>query len=149
MMYSATFYLLHVVFLYFLLFLYSLLCRCLHELRPHGGRPLSCLLFCDNHKRQDPELVYTGSHGAFIGNGDMKSLISGMQLFEFQWVDILFLLWPVMLRFSQGSFLAVSDNWSGSEPGVENMVHRFLDLFTDHQVVALRLIPFCVLCPVE
>lgn len=29
--------------------------RCLHELRPHGGRPLSCLLFCDNHKRQDPE----------------------------------------------------------------------------------------------
>ncbi|CAG5958441.1 unnamed protein product [Menidia menidia] len=31
--------------------------RCLHELQPHGGRPLSCLLFCDNHKRQDPELV--------------------------------------------------------------------------------------------
>ncbi|CAL9697140.1 unnamed protein product [Knipowitschia caucasica] len=29
--------------------------RCLHELRPHGGQPLSCLLFCDNHKRQDPE----------------------------------------------------------------------------------------------
>uniref|UniRef100_A0A3B4AZ59 Enhancer of mRNA-decapping protein 4 n=1 Tax=Periophthalmus magnuspinnatus TaxID=409849 RepID=A0A3B4AZ59_9GOBI len=27
---------------------------CLHELRPHGGQPLSCLLFCDNHKRQDP-----------------------------------------------------------------------------------------------
>uniref|UniRef100_A0AAX7VWB5 Enhancer of mRNA-decapping protein 4 n=1 Tax=Astatotilapia calliptera TaxID=8154 RepID=A0AAX7VWB5_ASTCA len=32
--------------------------RCLHELRPHGGRPLSCLLFCDNHKRQDPELSW-------------------------------------------------------------------------------------------
>uniref|UniRef100_A0A3Q0S4P3 Enhancer of mRNA-decapping protein 4 n=1 Tax=Amphilophus citrinellus TaxID=61819 RepID=A0A3Q0S4P3_AMPCI len=32
--------------------------RCLHELRPHGGRPLSCLLFCDNHKRQDPESVF-------------------------------------------------------------------------------------------
>ncbi|XP_056273704.1 enhancer of mRNA-decapping protein 4 isoform X2 [Pseudoliparis swirei] len=36
--------------------------RCLHELRPHGGRPLSCLLFCDNHKRQDPELVHTCAH---------------------------------------------------------------------------------------
>uniref|UniRef100_A0A8C4E085 Enhancer of mRNA-decapping protein 4 n=1 Tax=Dicentrarchus labrax TaxID=13489 RepID=A0A8C4E085_DICLA len=32
--------------------------RCLHELRPHGGRPLSCLLFCDNHKRQDPEVPF-------------------------------------------------------------------------------------------
>ncbi|XP_077566843.1 enhancer of mRNA-decapping protein 4 [Stigmatopora nigra] len=32
--------------------------RCLHELRPHGGRPLSCLLFCDNHKRQDPEVQF-------------------------------------------------------------------------------------------
>ncbi|KAM8861537.1 enhancer of mRNA-decapping protein 4 [Synchiropus picturatus] len=32
--------------------------RCLHELRPHAGRPLSCLLFCDNHKRQDPEVPF-------------------------------------------------------------------------------------------
>uniref|UniRef100_A0A3P9QC06 Enhancer of mRNA-decapping protein 4 n=1 Tax=Poecilia reticulata TaxID=8081 RepID=A0A3P9QC06_POERE len=32
--------------------------RCLHELRPHEGRPLSCLLFCDNHKRQDPEVPF-------------------------------------------------------------------------------------------
>ncbi|XP_034033154.1 enhancer of mRNA-decapping protein 4 isoform X2 [Thalassophryne amazonica] len=32
--------------------------RCLHELRPHVGRPLSCLLFCDNHKRQDPEVPF-------------------------------------------------------------------------------------------
>ncbi|XP_044048819.1 enhancer of mRNA-decapping protein 4 isoform X1 [Siniperca chuatsi] len=32
--------------------------RCLHELRPHRGRPLSCLLFCDNHKRQDPEVPF-------------------------------------------------------------------------------------------
>uniref|UniRef100_A0A8C6VSA2 Enhancer of mRNA-decapping protein 4 n=1 Tax=Nothobranchius furzeri TaxID=105023 RepID=A0A8C6VSA2_NOTFU len=32
--------------------------RCLHELRPHGGRPVSCLLFCDNHKRQDPEVPF-------------------------------------------------------------------------------------------
>uniref|UniRef100_A0A8C7Y0F7 Enhancer of mRNA-decapping protein 4 n=1 Tax=Oryzias sinensis TaxID=183150 RepID=A0A8C7Y0F7_9TELE len=31
---------------------------CLHELQPHGGRPLSCLLFCDNHKRQDPEVPF-------------------------------------------------------------------------------------------
>ncbi|KTF90957.1 hypothetical protein cypCar_00041197 [Cyprinus carpio] len=29
--------------------------RCLHEWQPHNGRPLSCLLFCDNHKKQDPE----------------------------------------------------------------------------------------------
>lgn len=61
----------------------TLLSRCLHELQPHGGRPLSCLLFCDNHKRQDPELVYTGAHRAFSGNGDRQILISGMQLFEF------------------------------------------------------------------
>uniref|UniRef100_A0A8C6P3C5 Enhancer of mRNA-decapping protein 4 n=1 Tax=Nothobranchius furzeri TaxID=105023 RepID=A0A8C6P3C5_NOTFU len=39
-------------------FLSSLLSRCLHELRPHGGRPVSCLLFCDNHKRQDPEVPF-------------------------------------------------------------------------------------------
>ncbi|XP_019964381.1 enhancer of mRNA-decapping protein 4 isoform X1 [Paralichthys olivaceus] len=32
--------------------------RCLHELQPHGGRPLSCLLFCDNHKRQDPDVPF-------------------------------------------------------------------------------------------
>ncbi|XP_031806103.1 enhancer of mRNA-decapping protein 4 isoform X3 [Sarcophilus harrisii] len=29
--------------------------RCLHEWKPHDGRPLSCLLFCDNHKKQDPD----------------------------------------------------------------------------------------------
>uniref|UniRef100_A0A8C5H523 Enhancer of mRNA-decapping protein 4 n=1 Tax=Gouania willdenowi TaxID=441366 RepID=A0A8C5H523_GOUWI len=32
--------------------------RCLHELRPHGGHPVSCLLFCDNHKRQDPDVPF-------------------------------------------------------------------------------------------
>ncbi|XP_023618886.1 enhancer of mRNA-decapping protein 4 isoform X5 [Myotis lucifugus] len=32
--------------------------RCLHELKPHDGRPLSCLLFCDNHKKQDPEVPF-------------------------------------------------------------------------------------------
>uniref|UniRef100_A0A8C4M4D3 Enhancer of mRNA-decapping protein 4 n=1 Tax=Equus asinus asinus TaxID=83772 RepID=A0A8C4M4D3_EQUAS len=33
-------------------------CRCLHEWKPHDGRPLSCLLFCDNHKKQDPEVPF-------------------------------------------------------------------------------------------
>uniref|UniRef100_A0A672VAA1 Enhancer of mRNA-decapping protein 4 n=1 Tax=Strigops habroptila TaxID=2489341 RepID=A0A672VAA1_STRHB len=32
--------------------------RCLHEWKPHDGRPLSCLLFCDNHKKQDPEFPF-------------------------------------------------------------------------------------------
>ncbi|NXA01397.1 EDC4 protein, partial [Nesospiza acunhae] len=32
--------------------------RCLHEWKPHHGRPLSCLLFCDNHKKQDPEVPF-------------------------------------------------------------------------------------------
>ncbi|KAJ3596303.1 hypothetical protein NHX12_002712 [Muraenolepis orangiensis] len=32
--------------------------RCLHEWLPHGGRPLSCLLFCDNHKKQDPDVPF-------------------------------------------------------------------------------------------
>ncbi|XP_051953826.1 enhancer of mRNA-decapping protein 4-like [Xyrauchen texanus] len=32
--------------------------RCLHEWQPHNGGPLSCLLFCDNHKRQDPEVPF-------------------------------------------------------------------------------------------
>ncbi|XP_061102510.1 enhancer of mRNA-decapping protein 4 isoform X3 [Conger conger] len=32
--------------------------RCLHEWRPHGGKPLSCLLFCDNHKKQDPDVPF-------------------------------------------------------------------------------------------
>uniref|UniRef100_A0A8C1PDS5 Enhancer of mRNA-decapping protein 4 n=1 Tax=Cyprinus carpio TaxID=7962 RepID=A0A8C1PDS5_CYPCA len=32
--------------------------RCLHEWQPHNGRPLSCLLFCDNHKKQDPEVPF-------------------------------------------------------------------------------------------
>ncbi|KAM4618939.1 enhancer of mRNA-decapping protein 4 isoform 2-T2 [Polymixia lowei] len=32
--------------------------RCLHEWLPHGGRPLSCLLFCDNHKKQDPDVAF-------------------------------------------------------------------------------------------
>lgn len=34
----------------------------------------------------------------------------------------------------QSSFLEVSDNRSRSEPGAEDVVHCFLDLFTDHQV---------------
>ncbi|XP_032892138.1 enhancer of mRNA-decapping protein 4 isoform X2 [Amblyraja radiata] len=32
--------------------------RCLHEWQPHDGRPLSCLLFCDNHIKQDPEVPF-------------------------------------------------------------------------------------------
>ncbi|XP_066541280.1 enhancer of mRNA-decapping protein 4 [Hoplias malabaricus] len=32
--------------------------RCLHEWRPHNGRPLSCLLFCDNHKKQGPDVQF-------------------------------------------------------------------------------------------
>nr|XP_023682961.1 enhancer of mRNA-decapping protein 4-like isoform X2 [Paramormyrops kingsleyae] len=32
--------------------------RCLLEWKPHDGRPLSCLLFCDNHKQQDPEVPF-------------------------------------------------------------------------------------------
>ncbi|XP_062402777.1 enhancer of mRNA-decapping protein 4 isoform X5 [Sardina pilchardus] len=32
--------------------------KCLHEWQPHNGRPLSCLLFCDNHKKQDPEVPF-------------------------------------------------------------------------------------------
>uniref|UniRef100_A0A8C1D2N7 Enhancer of mRNA-decapping protein 4 n=1 Tax=Cyprinus carpio carpio TaxID=630221 RepID=A0A8C1D2N7_CYPCA len=31
---------------------------CLHEWQPHNGRPLSCLLFCDDHKKQDPEVPF-------------------------------------------------------------------------------------------
>ncbi|XP_067091663.1 enhancer of mRNA-decapping protein 4 isoform X1 [Osmerus mordax] len=31
---------------------------CLHEWQPHGGNPLSCLLFCDNHKKQDPDVPF-------------------------------------------------------------------------------------------
>ncbi|XP_057203952.1 enhancer of mRNA-decapping protein 4 isoform X1 [Triplophysa rosa] len=32
--------------------------RCLHEWQPHNGQPLSCLLFCDNHKKQDPDIPF-------------------------------------------------------------------------------------------
>ncbi|KAM9301724.1 enhancer of mRNA-decapping protein 4 [Gastrophryne carolinensis] len=32
--------------------------RCLHEWKPHKGRPVSCLLFCDNHKKQDPDVPF-------------------------------------------------------------------------------------------
>uniref|UniRef100_A0A8C5C630 Enhancer of mRNA-decapping protein 4 n=1 Tax=Gadus morhua TaxID=8049 RepID=A0A8C5C630_GADMO len=32
--------------------------RCLHEWLPHSGRPVSCLLFCDNHKKQDPDVPF-------------------------------------------------------------------------------------------
>ncbi|XP_070576076.1 enhancer of mRNA-decapping protein 4-like isoform X2 [Ptychodera flava] len=32
--------------------------RRLHQWTPHGGRPVSCLLFCDNHKFQDPNLPF-------------------------------------------------------------------------------------------
>ena len=29
--------------------------RCLHQWRPHGGRPISCLFFLDDHKTYHPE----------------------------------------------------------------------------------------------
>jgi len=29
--------------------------RCLHQWRPHGGRPISCLFFLDDHKNYQPE----------------------------------------------------------------------------------------------
>ncbi|XP_006822030.2 enhancer of mRNA-decapping protein 4-like [Saccoglossus kowalevskii] len=32
--------------------------RRLHQWTPHEGRPVSCLLFCDNHKHQDPNLPF-------------------------------------------------------------------------------------------
>ncbi|KAJ8417904.1 hypothetical protein AAFF_G00227470 [Aldrovandia affinis] len=32
--------------------------RCLHEWKPHSGKPLSCLLFCDNHKKQDQDVPF-------------------------------------------------------------------------------------------
>ncbi|XP_063053515.1 enhancer of mRNA-decapping protein 4 isoform X3 [Engraulis encrasicolus] len=32
--------------------------KCLHEWQPHKGRSLSCLLFCDNHKKQDPDVPF-------------------------------------------------------------------------------------------
>ncbi|XP_048112792.1 enhancer of mRNA-decapping protein 4 isoform X5 [Alosa alosa] len=32
--------------------------KCLHEWQPHNGRALSCLLFCDNHKKQDPDVPF-------------------------------------------------------------------------------------------
>ncbi|XP_077144241.1 enhancer of mRNA-decapping protein 4 isoform X3 [Ranitomeya variabilis] len=32
--------------------------RCLHEWKPHNGRPVSCLLFCDNHRKQDPDVPF-------------------------------------------------------------------------------------------
>lgn len=100
----------------------SALSRCLHELRPHGGRPLSCLLFCDNHKRQDPEWVNT-------------------RWLYFPVTDHVWLLFLSSVQSnlncsSKGSFLALSDNRSRSEPGAEALVHCFLELFTDHQVIA-------------
>ncbi|KAM4018271.1 enhancer of mRNA-decapping protein 4 isoform 2-T2 [Anomaloglossus baeobatrachus] len=32
--------------------------RCLHEWKPHNGSPVSCLLFCDNHRKQDPDVPF-------------------------------------------------------------------------------------------
>ncbi|KAI8504482.1 enhancer of mRNA decapping 4 [Branchiostoma belcheri] len=32
--------------------------RCLHKWQPHGGQPLSCLLFLDNHKLADPNMPF-------------------------------------------------------------------------------------------
>lgn len=29
--------------------------RCLHKWQPHGGKPLSCLFFLDNHKNYNSE----------------------------------------------------------------------------------------------
>lgn len=29
--------------------------RCLHQWRPHGGRPISCLFFLDDHKNYQPK----------------------------------------------------------------------------------------------
>lgn len=29
--------------------------RCLHQWRPHGGRPISCLFFLDDHKNYQSE----------------------------------------------------------------------------------------------
>lgn len=119
------------LFIFFKLHFFTFSIRCLHELRPHGGRPLSCLLFCDNHKRQDPELVYAGARADFTRCHVQIQHVpaAGAPL-------ILFLLSSALLCSSQGSFLAVFDNRSRSEPGVEDVVHRFLDLFTDHQVIA-------------
>ncbi|XP_011874946.1 PREDICTED: enhancer of mRNA-decapping protein 4 [Vollenhovia emeryi] len=32
--------------------------RCLHQWRPHGGRPISCLFFLDDHKNYQPEVQF-------------------------------------------------------------------------------------------
>lgn len=32
--------------------------RCLHQWRPHGGRPISCLFFLDDHKTYHPEVQF-------------------------------------------------------------------------------------------
>ncbi|XP_046386973.1 enhancer of mRNA-decapping protein 4 isoform X2 [Ischnura elegans] len=32
--------------------------RCLHKWRPHGGRPLSCLFFLDDHRNHSPEVQF-------------------------------------------------------------------------------------------
>lgn len=42
----------------------------------------------------------------------------------------------------QCSVLEVPDNWSRSEPRVEDVVHCFLDLFTDYQVITLFRVNF-------
>lgn len=105
--------------------------RCLHELRPHGGRPLSCLLFCDNHKRQDPEWVCTHKLKVQIYHRLSWWVFIQVHLCVF----FLLIDNSVPFYFSlQGSFLAISDNWSWPKPGVEDVVHCFLDLFTNHQV---------------
>ncbi|XP_053988599.1 enhancer of mRNA-decapping protein 4 [Hylaeus volcanicus] len=32
--------------------------RCLHQWRPHGGRPISCLFFLDDHKTYQPDVQF-------------------------------------------------------------------------------------------
>ncbi|XP_018043704.1 PREDICTED: enhancer of mRNA-decapping protein 4 [Atta colombica] len=32
--------------------------RCLHQWRPHGGRPISCLFFLDDHKNYQPDVQF-------------------------------------------------------------------------------------------
>lgn len=71
--------------------------------------------------------------------GRTQSQYTPLHTHAYAHVKLLFDSWSVNSSLSsplsQGSFLAVPDNWSGSEPGAENVVHCFLDLFTDHQVI--------------
>lgn len=48
-----------------------------------------------------------------------------------------------VISLYKGPILEIFDHRRWSEPGVENVVHRFLDLFTDHQVIALSQCTSC------